>query len=50
MPDEKSSDSAWVSREEHERREQLHQDNLWAYVHAYARAFRSHGAGRRGPE
>jgi hypothetical protein len=38
MPDEKSGDRGWVSREEYDRMELLHKNNLWAYVHAYARA------------
>jgi hypothetical protein len=38
MPDEKGSDKWWVSREEYDRMEQLHKNNLWAYVHAYAQA------------
>lgn len=38
MPDQKPSDQAWVSRAEYDRMEQLHKSNLWAYVHAYARA------------
>ena len=38
MPDEKGNDKAWVSREEYDRMEQLHRNDLWAYVHAYARA------------
>ena len=38
MPDEKGSDKEWVSRQDFDRMEQLHKANIWAYVHAYARA------------
>jgi hypothetical protein len=38
MPGERGGDDGWVSREEYERMDELHRSNLWAYVHAYARA------------
>jgi hypothetical protein len=38
MPDDGDSEKDQVSREEFERMEQMHLNNLWAYVHAYARA------------
>jgi hypothetical protein len=38
MPGKSGGDDRWVSREEYERMEELHKNNVWAYVHAYARA------------
>jgi len=38
MADKKSSDNTMISREMHEKEVQVHKDNAWNYIQAYARS------------